>query len=305
MEPDPLGLAAHDQGDVRAADRLPLSVHAGALAAHVAARTGHSAPSPFAYDCARVQAYNLTISSRPSAAVVENRIHDNPLNITLELTRRCNAKCDYCNHWQEQRQTEQDIADYVAVVRRFRPFSVTICGGEPFMRKDALEIIRAVVDEPGWRYVSHHHQRLVPERRSRPEADRHRHRPDQRLAQLPRRAPGHRPQAARPVQEDLAHRAVDGRARRQRAAQQHHHERQPRRRRADRAAGASLGRVGDVHALLGAAGRQPRPPVPARAPAAPLRSARRAVGAQEAAAGRRRQHAVVLRHDPDLRQRAP
>ncbi len=91
---------------------------------------------------------------RAVSAIVSNRVNDDPINITLELTRRCNARCDYCNHWQEQRQTEQAIADYVAVVRRFRPFSVTICGGEPFMRKDALEIIRAVVAEPGWRYVS-------------------------------------------------------------------------------------------------------------------------------------------------------
>ena len=99
---------------------------------------------------------NRTLSEklRAVSTVIKNRAFDDPLNITLELTRRCNAKCDYCNHWQEQRQTEQDIADYVAVVRRFRPFSVTICGGEPFMRKDALEIIRRVVDEPGWRYVS-------------------------------------------------------------------------------------------------------------------------------------------------------
>jgi MoaA/NifB/PqqE/SkfB family radical SAM enzyme len=91
---------------------------------------------------------------RALRAILTNRAFDDPLNITVELTRRCNARCDYCNHWQEQRQTEQDLADYLAVVRRFRPFSVTVCGGEPFMRKDALDIIRAVVAEPGWRYVS-------------------------------------------------------------------------------------------------------------------------------------------------------
>jgi MoaA/NifB/PqqE/SkfB family radical SAM enzyme len=91
---------------------------------------------------------------RAIGAMLSNRAHDEPLNITLELTRRCNAKCDYCNHWQEQRQAEQELADYVAVIRRFNPFSVTICGGEPFMRRDALDIIRAVVDLPGWRYVS-------------------------------------------------------------------------------------------------------------------------------------------------------
>lgn len=101
-----------------------------------------------------VSRQSLAEKVRAVGAIIANRAHDDPLNITLELTRRCNARCDYCNHWQEQRQTEQDLADYVAVVRRFRPFSVTICGGEPFMRKDALDIIRAVVAEPGWRYVS-------------------------------------------------------------------------------------------------------------------------------------------------------
>jgi pyrroloquinoline quinone biosynthesis protein E len=91
---------------------------------------------------------------RAVGAMLSNRAYDEPLNITLELTRRCNAKCDYCNHWQEQKRTEQDLADYVAVIRRFNPFSVTICGGEPFMRRDALDIIGAIVDLPGWRYVS-------------------------------------------------------------------------------------------------------------------------------------------------------
>ena len=87
-------------------------------------------------------------------ALVENRVADNPLNITLELTRRCNAKCDYCNHWQEQRQTEQELKDFVGIIERYKPFSVTICGGEPFMRKDALDIIKGVIDAPGWRYTS-------------------------------------------------------------------------------------------------------------------------------------------------------
>jgi MoaA/NifB/PqqE/SkfB family radical SAM enzyme len=91
---------------------------------------------------------------RAVGAMLSNRAHDEPLNITLELTRRCNAKCDYCNHWQEQKQAEQELADYVAVIRRFNPFSVTVCGGEPFMRRDALDVIRAVVALPGWRYVS-------------------------------------------------------------------------------------------------------------------------------------------------------
>ncbi len=86
--------------------------------------------------------------------LAENRLRKRPLTITLELTRRCNARCDYCNHWKEQKQAEQELADFVGVVERFQPFAVTICGGEPFMRKDALEIIAAVKNAPGWRYVA-------------------------------------------------------------------------------------------------------------------------------------------------------
>ena len=98
--------------------------------------------------------FTLTDKLRAMSAIVQNRIADDPLNVTLELTRRCNARCDYCNHWKEQRQTEQEIGDFVAIIGRYRPFSVTICGGEPFMRRDALDIIRAVVDAPGWRYTT-------------------------------------------------------------------------------------------------------------------------------------------------------
>ena len=82
-----------------------------------------------------------------------NRLKRRPLSVTLELTRRCNARCDYCNHWKEQKQTEQDVSEFVAVVKRFEPMFVTICGGEPFMRRDALEIIKAVKDADGFRYV--------------------------------------------------------------------------------------------------------------------------------------------------------
>jgi MoaA/NifB/PqqE/SkfB family radical SAM enzyme len=98
--------------------------------------------------------HSLGFKAKALQNLVSNRVSKRPLGITLELTRRCNARCDYCNHWKEQKQTEQEIGDFVGVVERFKPFAVTICGGEPFMRKDALEIIKAVKDAPGWRYVS-------------------------------------------------------------------------------------------------------------------------------------------------------
>jgi MoaA/NifB/PqqE/SkfB family radical SAM enzyme len=101
-----------------------------------------------------VPRYSISTRARGIWALAQNRLERRPLNITLELTRRCNARCDYCNHWKEQKQTEQELKDFVGVVERFQPFSVTICGGEPFLRRDALDIIRAVKAVPGWRYVS-------------------------------------------------------------------------------------------------------------------------------------------------------
>jgi pyrroloquinoline quinone biosynthesis protein E len=103
---------------------------------------------------ARVARRSVKTKLRGVLALAVNRLRNDPLNITLELTRRCNAQCDYCNHWQEQRQSEQGLSDFLGIVDRFRPFSVTICGGEPFLRRDALEIIAAVKRAPGWRYVS-------------------------------------------------------------------------------------------------------------------------------------------------------
>jgi MoaA/NifB/PqqE/SkfB family radical SAM enzyme len=101
-----------------------------------------------------VATFGWTDKARAVRAIVENRLADRPLNVTLELTRRCNARCDYCNHWKEQRQTEQEVRDFVGVLERFQPFSVTLCGGEPFMRRDALDVISAVVNAPGWRYTT-------------------------------------------------------------------------------------------------------------------------------------------------------
>jgi MoaA/NifB/PqqE/SkfB family radical SAM enzyme len=83
-------------------------------------------------------------------ARLEGRVY----SITLELTRRCNAKCDYCGHWREPHRRELTAAEFIDVVRRFDPLNVTICGGEPLIRPDVVDITRAVKHLPGYRYLS-------------------------------------------------------------------------------------------------------------------------------------------------------
>jgi len=92
--------------------------------------------------------------ARGLAKYVSVRAADRPYAITLELTRRCNARCDYCNHWREPRRNELDTAGFIDVVRHFDPLSVTLCGGEPFMRRDVLDIARGIKQLSGYRYLS-------------------------------------------------------------------------------------------------------------------------------------------------------
>jgi MoaA/NifB/PqqE/SkfB family radical SAM enzyme len=82
-----------------------------------------------------------------------SRLDGRPSGVTLELTRRCNAKCDYCNHWREPRRKELDADGFIDVVKRFDPLAVTVCGGEPMIRRDCLEITRRIKALPGWRYL--------------------------------------------------------------------------------------------------------------------------------------------------------
>lgn len=96
----------------------------------------------------------LATTLRGLGALAANRLRRDPLNVTVELTRRCNARCDYCSHWREQRASELSLDDVTRRVARFRPFSVTVCGGEPFLRRDCLDVVRAVKALAGWRYVS-------------------------------------------------------------------------------------------------------------------------------------------------------
>lgn len=64
------------------------------------------------------------------------------LNINLEVTKRCNARCDFCDYWQEDHPEE--LTDYVPVLKRLRPLSVSLTGGEPLLRPDLADIIASL-----------------------------------------------------------------------------------------------------------------------------------------------------------------
>ncbi len=88
----------------------------------------------------------FTAIYRYAGAHLQRRI----LSLTLEVTKRCNARCDFCDHWREPKRDEP--VDFADVVRRFDPLVVVFCGGEPLLRRDLVELVARVAAVPGWRY---------------------------------------------------------------------------------------------------------------------------------------------------------
>ncbi len=74
------------------------------------------------------------------------------LNINLEVTKRCNARCSFCDYWKEE--TASELVDYVPVVKRLNPLSVSLTGGEPFLRKDLAGLIASLRRNFGFLFLS-------------------------------------------------------------------------------------------------------------------------------------------------------
>lgn len=64
------------------------------------------------------------------------------INLNLEVTKRCNARCDFCDYWKIKPPAE--LEDYVPVVKKLNPLSVGLTGGEPLLREDLADLIAAL-----------------------------------------------------------------------------------------------------------------------------------------------------------------
>jgi AdoMet-dependent heme synthase len=70
-----------------------------------------------------------------------------PFQVLLQVTNRCNMKCDFCDFWPNgvapgEELTLGDFARLEAQLSAMGTFLVSIEGGEPFVRPDLVEIVR-------------------------------------------------------------------------------------------------------------------------------------------------------------------
>ncbi|MFZ5366484.1 MAG: radical SAM/SPASM domain-containing protein [Patescibacteria group bacterium] len=67
-----------------------------------------------------------------------------PANYTFSLTFKCNSRCLTCNIWQKSEEGELTQAEWQKIFLALgkSPYWVTLSGGEPFLRKDLIEIVK-------------------------------------------------------------------------------------------------------------------------------------------------------------------
>ena len=71
---------------------------------------------------------------------------ETPVVLTFFITSRCNLRCSHCFYWQELNAGEDELKiDKIhKIASSFKhPVSLSLTGGEPFIRKDVKEIIEA------------------------------------------------------------------------------------------------------------------------------------------------------------------
>src|SRR5579859_910055 len=89
---------------------------------------------------------------RAGAKFLDVKLNKRPLTVSLEVTKRCNARCDFCDYWKITDRDE--MTDFSDVVRRFDPLAVVLTGGEPMLRRDLTPIVEGIRRVPGFRYIA-------------------------------------------------------------------------------------------------------------------------------------------------------
>ena len=66
-----------------------------------------------------------------------------PYKVTIELTNKCNLRCNFCQRWkiQDEGLSTDEWKKILADLKRNHVKTVSLSGGEPLLRKDIFELI--------------------------------------------------------------------------------------------------------------------------------------------------------------------
>lgn len=89
--------------------------------------------------------------ARATAKYVGNRLRGNPMLVSIEMTKHCNAGCDFCDDWKTKHSPK--LGDVVDMVRRLNPMVLALTGGEPLLERRLPRLLRQVKASQGFIYV--------------------------------------------------------------------------------------------------------------------------------------------------------
>jgi MoaA/NifB/PqqE/SkfB family radical SAM enzyme len=68
-----------------------------------------------------------------------------PILVNFEVTQRCNARCGFCDYWRTPSTSrDAELHSFADAARFFNPLMITFTGGEPLLRRDLEDLVRAV-----------------------------------------------------------------------------------------------------------------------------------------------------------------
>jgi len=76
---------------------------------------------------------------------IRNYVTNRPIVVSYEVTLSCNCNCHHCDLGGViQNELRIKAEEYGDITRRLKPLAAQISGGEPLLRKDITDIVRAI-----------------------------------------------------------------------------------------------------------------------------------------------------------------
>jgi MoaA/NifB/PqqE/SkfB family radical SAM enzyme len=90
-----------------------------------------------------------------------------PVLVSFEVTKRCNARCGFCDYWKTDPSAKaSEVKSFADAARFFNPMVITFTGGEPTLRGDLEDLVAGVNGAVKLKYMTllTHGGMLSPER---------------------------------------------------------------------------------------------------------------------------------------------
>lgn len=82
---------------------------------------------------------------------IPRKLMRTPRQVDIDITNRCNLRCRYCYHFGSAGDVKKDLPagewlKFFTELGEAAVMNVTLCGGEPFIRDDLMEILQGIID---------------------------------------------------------------------------------------------------------------------------------------------------------------